>query len=121
MKYWIFFLISILPISSFAIVQFEEKQTQNVFVSEISIRHNSVNGASDVLVQTEPRHSIEGLSCASDYWMILTPDDVGHEIMVTLLKNAQKLQLPVTVNVIDDTSPDFCRLNRVITHKKPAE
>ncbi|WP_353570905.1 hypothetical protein [Candidatus Albibeggiatoa sp. nov. BB20] len=52
--------------------------------------------------------------------MTLDSDGLGYKAMVILLKTAQKFQLPVTVNVVDDTDHEFCRLNWMINHKKPA-
>lgn len=66
-----------------------------------------------VLVQTEPKHSIEGLSCTGDYWLRLSKDAAGYEALLSVLLSAQATQSKITVRA-GESGSEFCNLERVI-------
>lgn len=66
-----------------------------------------------VLVQTEPKHSIEGLNCTDNYWLQLSKQAVGYDAILSMLLSAQVTQAKVTVRA-GDSGKKFCVLERVI-------
>lgn len=70
------FLISIILILTMAMVGFAHghyKDTSNVKIKMISLWSDD----GGVLIQTNPRHSIEGLDCIDDYWLMLDKAEPG--------------------------------------------
>jgi len=67
----------------------------------------------NVLVQTNPRHSIQDLGCESDYWLTLNPDVPGYQTLLSMLLSAHATQQPVSVVVDDTDSTKFCKLTRL--------
>ena len=104
-----FVLILAITIASFAYGDY--KDTGNVKIELVSVW--TENG--DILVQTKPKHSIQGLVCTSDYWLKLNKTAIGYEGTLSMLLSAQATQATVTVRAYDDQGTDFCRLDRVIT------
>ena len=87
--------------------------THDLKVEQISVWGDS----GDLLVQTSPKHNIEGLSCSSDYWLKLNKNDEGYEALSSMLIAAQMAGKTITVRAVDDAGTDFCRLQRVIVYK----
>ena len=87
------------------------KDTFNVKVDLLSAW--SISGA--VLVQTDPRPNITGLSCSNDYWLILNKVDLGYDAMFSMLLVAQTMQTPIIVRAENNGNNQFCHLSRVIT------
>jgi hypothetical protein len=92
-------------------VQATTKDSSNVKVQLISAWASS----GGILLQTNPKHSIEGLSCTNDYWLELDKNQPGYQAILSMLLSAQATQKTITVRAVDDNSSDFCRLERVIT------
>ena len=99
MKYFVI-IIGIL-ISSLASAAY--KDTGNVKVQLISAWASE----GGILLQTNPQHSIEGLSCESSYWLKLNVDQPGYSAIVSMLLSAQATQRPITVRAVDDQGTDF--------------
>lgn len=89
------------------------KDSHDLQVEQISVWGDS----GDLLVQTSPKHNIEGLSCSSDYWLKLHRSDEGYEALSSMLIAAQMAGTTITVRAVDDAGTDFCRLQRVIIYK----
>lgn len=87
------------------------KDTDGVKVQLISAWAN--NG--DILLQTNPRHSIEGLNCQGDYWLTLKKNSPGYEAILSMLLSAQATQKTILVRA-EDSGTDFCNLTRVIAN-----
>lgn len=109
MKYIFLALFTIISMPTFA----GTLQTGNLVISQISAW--SDNGT--IAVQTEPRHSMQGLNCTNDYWLFMEADAVGYDAIVALLINAQATQIPVIVEANDEIGGDFCRLSRLTLQK----
>ncbi len=73
----------------------------------------SQNG--DVLVQTDPRPDISGLTCSSDHWLVLNQGEPGYQAALSLLLAAQSTRTSVVVRAEDNSGSQFCKLSRVIT------
>jgi len=86
------------------------KDTSNVTVALISVWTN--NG--DVLVQTNPRPDISGLTCTNDYWLRLNKSEVGFDATLAMLLSAHAAKHNISVSAQDNDGDDFCRLRRVI-------
>ena len=69
-----------------------------------------------VLVQLNPMHSTAGLSCTSNYWLILRPSQEGYETALSLLTSAKLADREVTVRAKEGGDPRFCELGRVVLH-----
>ena len=67
-----------------------------------------------VLVQTTPRHSIDGLSCTNTYWLELDISQPGYNSLLSMVLAAQTSQTAISVRVADDNNSESCRLERVI-------
>jgi hypothetical protein len=87
------------------------KDSSNVKVQLISAWASS----GGILLQTNPQHSIEGLSCTNNYWLELDKNQPGYQAILSMLLSAQATQKTITVRAVDDNNSDFCRLERVIT------
>jgi len=87
------------------------KDSNNVKVQLVSAWASS----GGILLQTNPKHSISGLSCTSDYWLELDKNQPGYQAILSMLLSAQATQKTITVRAVDDNSSNFCRLERVIT------
>lgn len=88
------------------------KDTLNVEVSLLSV-WTTANG--NVLVQTNPRHSMEGLTCSNNYWLVLAKGDIGFETTLTMLLASQAKGSKVHITASDNGGSDFCLLSRVTT------
>ena len=86
------------------------KDSSNVKVQLLSAWASS----GGILLQTNPKHSIAGLSCTNDYWLELDKNQSGYQAILSMLLSAQATQKTITVRAVDDNSSDFCRLERVI-------
>ncbi|WP_218418481.1 hypothetical protein [Alteromonas lipotrueae] len=86
------------------------KDTDNVNIHLISVWTS--NG--EVLVQTNPKHDVSGLSCTNNFWLVLKKDSAGYEATLSMLLSAQATRTNVTVRASDDNSNDFCRLSRLV-------
>ncbi|SMF24239.1 hypothetical protein SAMN02745866_01571 [Alteromonadaceae bacterium Bs31] len=92
----------------------EYKDTANVNIEMISVWGST----GQALVQTNPKHNIEGLKCTGDYWLTLEKTDAGYQSLLSMLIAAQVSGKIVTVRAEDDNLVEsFCRLQRVIIHK----
>ncbi len=109
MKKLIYVLLSTLCFPVFA----DYKETSNLQISQISAWGSS----GELLIQTNPKHSIEGLGCTSNYWLKLRKTDDGYQAMLSMLMTAQIAKTSVLVRAIDDVGTDFCRLDRVISYQ----
>lgn len=87
------------------------QDSHNLTVEQISVWGSS----GQLLVQTKPKHSIEGLGCSSDYWLKKT--DEGYDALLSILLAAQMAKKTITVRAVDDAGTDFYRLERVITYQ----
>lgn len=106
-------LILFVIFSFSASVLASHKDSSGLLVAQISVW-----GASgDILIQTNPKHSIEGLSCESDYWLKLRKTDEGSQALLSMLMAAQLANKTVLVRAVDDAGTDFCRLERVISYQ----
>ena len=85
------------------------KDTGNVTVNLVSMWANG-----GLLVQTSPKHNIEGLNCESDYWLKLDKSYEGYNEMLSMALAAQMAGKKITVRANDDSGTDFCRLDRII-------
>ena len=90
------------------------KDTHNVEVKLISVWAS--NGG--VLVQTNPKPNIEGLSCSDNYWLSLGKSSEGYDALLSLLLTAQASKQKITVRANNNGSEPFCRLERVIILSK---
>ena len=109
MKKLIYVLLSTLCFPVFA----DYKETSNLQISQISAWGSS----GDILIQTNPKHSIDSLGCTSNYWLKLRKIDDGYQAMLSMLMAAQIAKTSVLVRAIDDSGTDFCRLERVISYQ----
>ena len=103
----------ITPLLAIAFVGFAHSDyvdTSNLKIELISVWTTS----GDILVQTNPKHNIQGLACTSDYWLKLSETALGYDGTLSMLLSAQATQAKVTIRAIDDQGTDFCRLDRVI-------
>ncbi len=90
------------------------KDSPNRYIKEISVWGHS----GDVLIQTYPRHDIEGVQCTDDYWIRLNKADEGFQTMMSMLIAAQMADKPVLIRAEDDGSNQpYCRLQRVISYR----
>ena len=103
-------IISILAITLASFSHGDYKDTSNIKIKLISVWTSS----GDILVQTNPKHNIQGLACTSDYWLKLDKTAAGYDGTLSMLLSAQATQATVTVRAYDDQGTDFCRLDRVI-------
>jgi len=103
-------IISILAITLASFSHGDYKDTSNIKIKLISVWTSS----GDILVKTNPKHNIQGLSCTSDYWLKLSETALGYDGTLSMLLSAQATQAKVTIRAIDDQGTDFCRLDRVI-------
>ncbi|MFT5210359.1 MAG: hypothetical protein ACI9CE_002084 [Flavobacterium sp.] len=69
----------------------------------------------DIKVQLTPRPNIVGLTCPSDFWLILKSDGPNYKQMVASLLTARAADFDVQIGA-DDTNltGDFCELSRLI-------
>lgn len=86
------------------------KDTNNVKVKLISVWTSNGN----ILVQTNPRANILGLTCTNDYWLVLYKNDLGYQAALSMLLSAQVTQKGVSVSAEDNSGNEFCRLRRVV-------
>lgn len=103
-------IISILAITLACFAHADYKDTSNIKIELVSVWTTS----GDILVQTSPKHNIQGLGCSSDYWLKLSQTAQGYDGTLSMLLSAQSTQAKVTVRAYDDQGTDFCRLDRVI-------
>lgn len=90
------------------------KDSPNRYVQQISVWGHS----GDVLVQTYPRHDIEGVQCTDDYWIRLNKSDEGFKIMLSMLIAAQMADKPILIRAEDDgIDQPYCRLQRIISSR----
>lgn len=87
------------------------KDSNNVKIKLISVW--SQNG--NILVQTDPKTNISGLSCTNDYWVTLDKNDLGYQATLSLLLSAQATQRDVIIRADDGFGSEFCKLTRVVT------
>lgn len=106
MKNILVFLMAVLSLG----VQATTKDSSNLKVQLISAWASS----GGILLQTNPKHSVAGLSCTNDYWLELNKNQPGYQTILSMLLSAQVTQKNITVRAIDDNNSDFCRLERVI-------
>jgi len=99
-------IISILAITLASFAQGDYQDTSNLKIELISVWATS----GDILVQTKPKHNIQGLSCTSDYWLKLSETAAGYDGTLSMLLSAQATQTTVTVRAYDDQGTDFCKL-----------
>ena len=109
MKFKLIILILAVVFSRFANALY--KDTNNVKVKLISVWTSS----GDILVQTEPRANIEGLTCTKDYWLILEKNTEGFESTLSMLLTAQTSKQSILISAIDNADNDYCKIRRVIT------
>ncbi|AJQ94135.1 hypothetical protein [Gynuella sunshinyii] len=86
------------------------KDSDDVKIQLISV----VSSSGDILVQTNPEHSIEGLGCTNNFWLTLDSNEPGYQAVLSLLLSAQVTQRNVTVRA-RDSGGEHCVLERVIT------
>ncbi|MFT5084350.1 MAG: hypothetical protein ACI9Y1_002404 [Lentisphaeria bacterium] len=91
------------------------KDSPNRYVNQISVWGHS----GDILVQTYPRHAIEGLQCTDDYWLRLNKSDEGFQSMLSMLIAAQMADKPILIRAEDDGDGNqpYCRLQRIISSR----
>ena len=99
-------IISILAITLASFARADYKDTSNIKIELISVW----TASGDILVQTKPIHSIQGLACTSDYWLKLSETAAGYDGTLSMLLSAQATQATVTVRAYDDQGTDFCKL-----------
>jgi len=102
------YLALITPSTAFA----ASTTTDNVAVQLLSVTANN----SALLVQTSPRHSLTGLNCTDDYWLVLSHNEVGFDAMLALLLAAQRSGSTLLVRADDNGGAQFCKLGRVVTY-----
>ncbi len=105
----IVFLLSMMFLSHAAMAAY--KDTSNVTIQLISVWTSS----GDILVQTNPKPDITGLTCTNDYWLTLDKDDLGYQATLSMLLSAQATQRKVNISAQDNNGDQFCKLRRVIT------
>ncbi|MCB1214370.1 MAG: hypothetical protein KDK66_02720 [Deltaproteobacteria bacterium] len=105
-KIILFLLLTFLPSLSFG----TGLMTANVKVAILS----STNNQDVMLVQTNPKHSITGLACTSDYWSVLYKNEPNYETTLAILLSAHATGKNVDITVDDSNGGDFCRLSRVV-------
>lgn len=86
------------------------KDTDNAKIHLISAWSDNGN----ILVQTNPKHDISGLSCTNDYWLALDKDSEGYQAILSMLLSAQASKINVKVRAQDNGTNQFCRLSRII-------
>ncbi len=90
------------------------KDSTNRYVKQISVWGHT----GDVLVQTYPRHDIDGVQCTDDYWIRLNKSDEGFQTMISMLIAAQMADKPIIIRAEDDgIGQPYCRLQRIISVK----
>ena len=99
-------IISILAITLASFSHADYNDTNNIKIELVSVWTTS----GDILVQTNPKHTIQGLSCTSDYQLKLSETAVGYDGTLSMLLSAQATQATVTVRAYDDQGTDFCKL-----------
>ena len=85
--------------------------THDVKIELISVDPSTGN----LLIQTNPRHSIEGLSCTNTYWITLARSATGYDSVLSMLLSSQRAGSMVTVQAGDDNGYELCKLERLIT------
>lgn len=110
-KYWLSRLAVAITVFSSSLCS-AYIDTVNVKIKRISA-YSLNNG--NILVQTEPRHNMEGLSCTNDYWLVLAQSDPGFENTLSMLLTAQTAQIEVIVRAENNGASAFCLLSRLTT------
>ena len=103
-------IISILAITLASFSHADYNDTNNITIELISVWTTS----GDILVQTKPKHNIQGLGCSSDFWLKLNKTAGGYDGTLSILLSAQATQSKVIIRDYDDQGTDLCRLDRVI-------
>ena len=87
------------------------KDSSDVKVKLISVW--SLSGG--VLLQTEPKPDISGLTCSNDYWLVLSTTAAGYQPTIAMLMAAQATGKSITVRAEDNSGNEFCLLSRIIS------
>lgn len=107
------FLTANLMLFSTLTMAASHKDTSDVNIELVSVWTSD----GDVLVQTNPRHDISGLTCTDNYWLVLDKSAIGYETTLSMLLAAQASSAKVTVRASDDNSHNICRLSRLVIHR----
>ena len=105
------YIVFLLTMAAMSFSYGDYKDSSGVKIKLVSIW----GGNGNVLIQTNPNHSIDGLACTSNFWLELDLTAPGYEGMLSMLLTAQATQSTVTVRAFDDIGTGFCRLDRLIT------
>ena len=66
-----------------------------------------------ILVQTNPRPDLSGLSCTSDFWLTLAKNTENYEEIYSMLLAASVSQQNLFIGIEDVAGEEACRIRRV--------
>ncbi len=66
-----------------------------------------------ILVQTEPRPDITGLTCNNNFWLVLEGSELGFDTIVSFILTAHATGKRVQITAEDNGGSDFCKLTRI--------